>query len=260
MQLRNLFFITLAACSTVVTQAQPLAVLPAANVSSYLGVGTQDVNADRAKALNLPEEAGVEVTLVNPNSPAAAGGIKTGDVIMQYNGERVEGGEQFARLVRETPVGRDVRLQIYRSGAAQTITVKIGARPAQVIQGAVGIPGALTPALPLSSPMALNRTTWSTPGIGVEVESLSGQLAEFFGVKDGVLVRSVTTGSAAEKAGLKAGDVITRVGDARVATPADLMTRLRVGRGLTTAITVIRDHKEQNLNLGLDTPRAAEPF
>src|ERR1700674_706232 len=74
---------------------------------SFLGVGIQEIDGNRAKELKLPEEAGVEVTRIAPDSPAEKAGIKTGDVVTQYNGQRVEGMDQFSRMVRETPAGRD---------------------------------------------------------------------------------------------------------------------------------------------------------
>ena len=264
MQVSNFSFILLAAAACA-AQGQPLVLLPAANASvSYLGVGLQDINADRAKALKLPEEVGVEITLVTPNSPASAAGIKPGDVVTRYDDQRVEGREQFQRMVHETPAGREVKLQIYRDGMPQTITAKIGSRPASpLLQGTLipGAPGALTPVNPLPNfpDVPFSRMSWGT-GLGAEVESVSGQLADYFGVKQGVLVRSVTRGSAAEKGGLKAGDVITRLGDASIAAPADLLARLRAGRGQSAALTVMRDHKELNLTVEFDAPRAAEPF
>ena len=95
---------------------------------SFLGIGVQEIDADRAKALNLREERGVEVTRVEDDSPAAKGGIKTGDVVLEYNGERVEGVEQFMRMVRETPPGREVKLSITRNGSPQQLTMKTGSR------------------------------------------------------------------------------------------------------------------------------------
>jgi S1-C subfamily serine protease len=65
-------------------------------------------------------------------------------------------------------------------------------------------------------------------------------------------------GAAAEKAGVKAGDVIVRVGDAKVATPADLTSRLRAGRGQSAGVTVVRERKELNLTLALDGYRPGE--
>src|SRR5689334_20245027 len=76
----------------------------------YLGIGAKDIDSESAKKFNLKEVRGVEVTTVDENSPAAKAGIKEGDVILDYNGQPVEGGAQLARLVRETPIGRQVRV------------------------------------------------------------------------------------------------------------------------------------------------------
>lgn len=253
---RNPVFITaamLAAPCIEAQQARPVVVNSA--TVSYLGVFVQDVNTDRAKALKLPEEAGVEVTAIpDQNSPAAMAGLKVGDVVLQYNGQQVEGNEQFSRLVRETPPGREAKLQIYRNGAPLTITARIGSRPA-----GLSFQGALIPGVPLTLPiphvlpdMAISRMSWRIGGLGVEVETLEGPLADYFGVKEGVLVRSITKGSAAERAGLKPGDVIDRVGDARVATPADLSTHIQAGRGQSATLAVVRDRKDITINVMLD--------
>ena len=76
-----------------------------ARETPYLGIGVQDVDSERAKALKLNEDRGVEVTSVMADSPAAKAGLKEGDVVLEFNGEKVQGGEQLTRLVRETPVG-----------------------------------------------------------------------------------------------------------------------------------------------------------
>src|ERR1019366_9919668 len=86
-------------------------------LGSFLGVGIQEIDSNRAKELKLPDEAGVEVTRIAPDSPAEKAGIKTGDVITQYNGQRVDGMDQFCRLVRETPPGHEVKIGIIRNGA-----------------------------------------------------------------------------------------------------------------------------------------------
>jgi S1-C subfamily serine protease len=69
-----------------------------------------DITSDRAKALKLKEERGVEVTSVEPDSAAAKAGLKVGDVILEYNGQKVEGWEHLKRLVRETPIHREVKI------------------------------------------------------------------------------------------------------------------------------------------------------
>jgi len=263
--IRSLLFIAVVGLAVGNLSAQPLRLVEVANVGEgYLGVGLQDVNAERAKALKLPEEAGVEITKLDESSPAAVAGLMVGDVVMQYSGQRVEGNEQFSRLVRETPVGREVKLLVYRNGVAQFVTAKIGARPAPaplILNGRLIPGGPVGPSIPGVFPdMPLNRMSWRSANLGWEVESLDGQLAEYFGVKEGALVRSVGRGSAADRAGLKAGDVITRVGDAKISTAADLTAHIRAGRGQTAAITVMRDHKELTVSLPLDFSQPGERF
>src|SRR5690242_4390427 len=102
---------------------------------SYLGIGGIDIDEERAKTLNLKEARGVEIKSVDANSPASKAGLKDGDVVLEYNGQPVAGIEQFARLVRETPAGREVRLQVWRGGAAQSITATIETRPGATIRG-----------------------------------------------------------------------------------------------------------------------------
>lgn len=223
--------------------------------SSYIGVMVQEIDSDRAKELKLREEYGVEVTRIETDSPAEKAGLKVGDAIQQYNGQRVEGMEEFKRLVNETPAGRDVKLDIVRVGAPQTFTVKIGQRRST---------NALSVAHPMPMPapgtqfelrmpdIPRSVLSWRSSVLGVEAEALDGQLAEFFGVKEGVLVRAVTKGSAAEKAGIKAGDVITRVDDSKVATPADISGRIRSIQGKQVPVVVMRDHKEMTLSVAVD--------
>src|SRR5258708_6445575 len=181
--------------------------------TSYMGVNLADIDSDRARALKLRDVHGVEITRIEDNSPAAKAGLKTGDVVLEYNGQRVEGMEQFGRFVRETPAGREVRLSISRDGNPQTVPVTLAARKNAMPQVFSGTwPGTMhefqfnMPEINIDLPnvYTLSRTSM----LGVEAESLNPQLAEFFGVKEGVLVRSVVKDSSAEKAGIKAGDVI----------------------------------------------------
>jgi serine protease Do len=205
---------------------------------SFLGVGIKEVDTDRAKALKLREEAGVEITRVDENSPAEKAGLRAGDVILEYNGQHVEGIEQFSRMVHETPAGREVKLGVFRNGANQSIVAKIGSRRAVAAPFDLGNLNVRIPDIPHTF------MGWRSSLLGADVESLEGQLAEFFGVKEGVLVRSVSSGSTAEKSGIKAGDVITRVDDSKVSSAADLTSRLRPFRGKTVSVVLLRDHKE----------------
>jgi serine protease Do len=228
------------------------AVAPASG--SYIGVMVQEIDGDRAKTLKLREEAGVEITHVEADSPADKAGLKMGDAILQYNGQRVEGMEQFSRLVRETPPGREVKLDVFRNGAAQVVTVKVAARhPGAATFNSNAFSNVPAGSFEFQMPdMPRSFMSWQSSMFGIEGESLEGQLAQYFGVKEGVLVRSVIGGSAAEKGGLKAGDVIVRVDDAKVTTPTDITSRLRTLRGKPVSIVVMRDHREVPLSVTID--------
>ena len=233
----------------------PERVIITKGIGSFLGIGVQEIDADRAKALNLREERGVEVTRVEDDSPAAKGGIKTGDVVLEYNGERVEGVEQFMRMVRETPPGRDVKLSIARNGNPQQLTMKTGSRKTWMTSrygDSVDIPRIEIPEINIPDvPRAV--MSWRSSIAGIEAESLDSQLAEYFGVKEGVLVRSVVRGSAAEKSGLRAGDVIVKVDDTRISSPREISTTIRANRSKKTLpVQVIRDKRELTLQLSVE--------
>jgi serine protease Do len=218
---------------------------------SYLGVWVWEVDQARAAELKLPEAGGVEVTRVREGSPAADAGLRPGDVITKFNGQRVAGNDHFSRLVRETPVGQRVTLEVYRGGAPQmmTATVASAANLGPVPPLAGPRPGPAVPDLPRS------MTTWRSPVLGVDAEALEGQLAEYFGAKQGVLVRSVTAGSPAEKAGIKAGDAILRVEGREVSTPADVTARLRALTGRTASLAILREHREITVSVVFDDER-----
>jgi serine protease Do len=241
------------------------------NGSSYLGVGVVEMTSARAKELHLKEERGVEVRCVDPDSPAAKAGLKEGDVVLEYNGQRVEGGEQFMRLVRETPPGRPVTLLAFRGGANQTLTATIGQRQTSFMAFGwdTGEPLMAVPPMPPMPAMPSVRvpdiprafTTWRSPTLGIESESLNPQLAEYFGVKEGVLVRAVTHDSAAEKAGFKAGDVIVKVEGEKITTPKEISNILQSSRSKkTVAITVVRRQKEVVLDVTLEERSSWNPF
>ena len=232
---------------------------------SYLGVGVVEIDSGRARALNLKEERGVEVTRIEDESPASKAGLKTGDVVLEYNGQSIEGYEQFARMVRETPAGRNVKLLISRGGSTQVLQTVIGSRKAHVESEDLGyfpklaMPGML-PLPDFPGPDAWNTLVPGRGGVlGVEVEALSSQLGEYFGVKEGVLVRSVAKDSAAARAGIKAGDVLLKIDENRVTTPAEVSTWLRSARAKNTvSIALMRDHRELVIQVALGGGRSED--
>jgi|WetSurMetagenome_2_1015567.scaffolds.fasta_scaffold207776_1 serine protease Do len=246
--------------------------VPGLGSGSYLGVGVAEVGAERVKALKLKEERGVEITKVDEDSPALKAGLKAGDVVLDYNGQRIEGAEQFVRMVKETPEGRQVRLLISRDGNTQTLTATIAARKGfGPFASGPGIDEERLRAQFDKAQMALRDFQMpDTPqvfmgvrsgGLGIEAESITAQLAEYFGVKDGVLVRSVVKDSAAAKAGVKAGDVITKVDGTSVSQPQEITRALRTLRTKKTfPLVVVRNHKETTLSVTLEEPRTSGSF
>ena len=226
---------------------------------SYLGLNVKEIDANRAKELKLREENGVEITQVEDDAPAGKAGLKVGDVVVEFNGQRVDGTEQFVRMVRETPVGRQVKLGVNRQGTAMTMSATIAQRSSKMTGMTAPAARKLAEDMKregekMRDEMMMNMPRaymgWSNGQLGIESESLSDQLASYFGVKEGVLIRSVKKGSAAEKAGMKAGDVIVKVDSTRVATPKEISTQLRASRSKKVIpVQLLRDHKEMSIDV-----------
>jgi serine protease Do len=236
---------------------------------SWLGVETNEVTSDVVKELKLPAERGVVIHDVTPDSPAAKAGLKENDVIIEVNGQRVEGAAQFRRMIHEIPAGRTVSLSVWRDSRSQSISVTLGQAEEQHREWMSAAPGAFAfrmpeVQIPEMPPMDLggdNITIFSGghARLGIDAEEIGGQLGSFFGAPDGegILVRSVNAGSPAEKAGMKAGDVITTVGGERVRTVGDLREKLGKAEDKPVQIGVLRNKNQMTLSVELPkrTPR-----
>jgi serine protease Do len=254
--------------------------------SSYLGVYLEEVTADRAKELRLSEERGAVVMKVVEGSPADKAGLKENDVITSFNGRRVDTVRELQRLLGETPAGRNIQFEIMRGGSRQTINATVTKRsfPQTDIwrQGLIdeGVlkrgQRQMEESLKRSQDVArlhersanafkdFGNFNFSTPGwtfyrgsrLGIGVESLTDQLGEYFGVKDGhgVLVSEVKENSAAAKAGLKAGDVITAVDGQKVEGVSTLLEATSKKEEGTVTLTIIRNRSEQTVTLTLEKP------
>jgi len=228
----------------------------AKSMHSYLGVGVVDVDAARASAHGLHDEQGVEVMRVLENSPAERSGLKTGDVLLSYNGELILGAQQLGRLVSETPANRRVKLQYWRDGKTQTATVLIAEQPKSDFDAAEQLrqmrdqfPGLSMPA-DIPTPLVI----WRNRALGVDCEPLGSQLAEYFGVQHGILVRFVAKDSPAEKAGIRSGDILTSLGARGLRDPRDLSQCIRTQTGnKQVQITLVREHKTMMLRVDLPT-------
>lgn len=240
---------------------------------SYLGVGVTDLNSDRVQALKLKDDRGVEVTQVDQDAPAGKAGIKDHDVIVGFSGTPVESAEQFKRLMRETPPGRTVALDVIREGQQQTVKVQVADRKklessvwpresrdfAYVMPAMPAVPA--MPAMPAMPRMWMDQTiTRVRSNSGATLESLSPQLGDYFGVKngEGLLVRAVQKGSAADAAGLRAGDVVIRVGDQKISDNSDWTEALRNGKNGKVSLVIMRDKKEQTLSMSVPPRRGPD--
>jgi len=214
------------------------------------------VTTDRMAALKLKEERGVEITMVDADAPAGKAGLREHDVILDFNGTAVESEEQLRRLIREVPPGRTVTLGLSRDGAPMKINVQLADHGTVVAQALprVVVPSTRPGNFPRNSmDFPFQIQTYSSV-LGVQTESLTRQLGDYFGVKDGegVLVRSVEKNSAAEKAGLKAGDVIVKADNEKLTDRSDLSHILRNHRtGGKMTLVVMRDKREQTLTVTL---------
>ena len=223
---------------------------------SRIGLSIEDV------ADNDAADEGAVVRDVRPGSPAASAGFAEGDIMVEFDGERVRSARHLTRLVQDTPAGRTVGTVVMRDG--RRVELEVTPEPASFDMAAVvGRVGErldnYTRVLPdAGRNFAYDfRTRLGPVRLGVNVQELSPQLADFFGVDDGVLVSSVDEVSAAADAGLQAGDVITSVDGRSVADSANLRRRLSaVDPGEEVSIGVTRAGRELELTATLNEGRA----
>lgn len=242
--------------------------------ASWLGVETNEVTAEKTKQLKLPAEHGVVVGKIIDDSPASKAGLKENDVITEINGQRVEGTSQFRRMIREIPAGRTAQLTVWRDGRSQSLSVTLGQADEGHRNWSSAAPGAFAfrmpemPSLPEVAPFPEMDFDGMAelaprPRLGIDAEDLSGQLGAFFGTPEGegILVRDVNNGSAAEKAGLKAGDVIISLNGDRIRSVGDLRSHLAAhaaDKPTTVKLGVLRNKSELSLTIELPAtaPRA----
>jgi C-terminal processing protease CtpA/Prc len=237
--------------------------------ASWLGVELHEVTNENVKEYKLSAERGVVLGKIIPDSPAAKAGLKENDVVTEINGQRVEGAAQFRRMIREIPAGRSVQLTVWRDGRAQTVNVTLGKseerrRSMKLFAPAPGTPGTFAFSMPEIP--EIPRMEWNgnfllggQPRLGIDAEDLNGQLGSFFGAPDGegILVREVNPGSPAEKAGVKAGDVITSLDGERVRTLGELREKLAAkkdAKDRTVKLGVLRNRSQVSLNVELPAP------
>jgi serine protease Do len=236
----------------------------------YLGVQTVEVTRENMSKYGLNEVRGVAVEKVMDGSPAAAAGIRAGDVIVRINGEAVTSTRKLTRLVSEISPDHQARVTVIRGGMEQEITATVGKRPApQFEEGRFTMPFPELPDMPqldrlrelfkndggnvLTLPEGEADVLTIRPGtgrqLGLEVYPVSKQLGERFGVDGGVLINSVGENSAAAKAGLKAGDVIVEIDGKQVRNNLDIMRAVNDKKEGDVSVTFVRDRERRTVNV-----------
>jgi len=254
----------------IVDLIQEPSVLLHSNSQGYLGVDLADVDQEKAQALKLKEVRGAVITLIDHDAPAGQIGLKVNDVVVKLNGQAVEGAEQLRRMLREIPAGRKVSLEISRDGNLQTLAVQLADRRAmeQDVWNKLGNGGdvfAPGPGMGILTngdaplPGGFHMPFFgSSLNVGALVEPLTSQMAEYLGVPSGLMVKQVARKSEADTAGLKAFDVILKVGSDSITTLGDWERALRSNQGKPVQVTVLREKKQQTLTLQVDSKRHSE--
>ncbi len=232
-----------------------------------LGVSLTEVDEQDAKTARLSSPAGAVVEEVAEGSAADAAGLRKGDVIIEFDGERVRSARQLTRLVQETADGRKIAAVVVRDGQKTTVNLELREGGVSVFEKLQELEdwgrsfGYELPARPARPARPAPRADVRPPAfwgdnlfgggggrLGITVDDLSPQLAEYFGTKDGVLVTSVHDDSLGARVGLKAGDVITALDGSTIESPAELRRRLQaMTDGQEFTIAVMRDRKAQSL-------------
>jgi serine protease Do len=231
-----------------------------------IGVTIADLEGEQAQKMS-----GAVVSDVREDSPAAKAGLAAGDIVIELDGEKVRSARHLSRIVGETPPGRSVTIVVQREGRRVDLQVTPEAGMARG-DYAFRLPnpefGFNAPNFRFDGPSMRglleehglregNPDVMVIPRgrgrLGIGIQDLTPQLGEFFGTDKGVLVTSVEADSPAAKAGLKAGDVITALGDTPVSSPADLMRAARgADEGSDLSITYMRDKKSATATAKLE--------
>jgi serine protease Do len=239
-----------------------------------IGVRIADLEGDAAQKMS-----GAVVSNVREDSPAAKAGVAEGDIVIEFDGERVRSARHLSRIVGETPAGRSVKMVVEREGRRVDLQVTPEAGMAhgdhEFFFRRMPNPGFEFNAPNFNfdgAPMRGFREHGLREGdpdvmvmprgrgrLGIGIQDLTPQLEEFFGTDNGVLVTTVQPDSPAAKAGLKAGDVITAVGDAPISSPSDLTRAVRgAAEGSDLSITYMRDKKSARATAKLERPQKSE--
>ena len=231
----------------------------------WLGVTIQDVTEELSESLPRGVEDGALVNGVMEDSPAKLAGLQEGDVIVKFDQSRVRNSADLTDAVRQADPGHVAVIEFYRDGGRQTAEAKLTEQKTSRVYGSQGegrrrsnrnrTPKPDVMYWDDDAPHGYAFLLGDTPRLGVQLVDLTPQLSRKFGVESGVLVSEVVEGSAAETAGILAGDIIVAVEGKATENSADVRDELGEVDTGPVEITVNRDGKEQTFTAELKRPR-----
>ena len=241
----------------------------------YLGVTTQTLTDELREGLGFKYAgAGALVNGVMDDSPAMTAGIKQGDIITTIGTKAITSSSTLRSAVRGYKAGQTVSVKVVRAGQTRTLNVKLAEVPdeGEEFDWETPPPTPRAPYAPMPPPAPKVYRFYGGDGddmgdimvnvggrgrLGVRVEELTPELGEYFKVASGkgVLVMSVVDESAAKKAGIKSGDVITKVNDTAIADSDDLVSALRKLDAGPAKVTVVRKGATQVISVTLPEPQ-----
>ena len=207
----------------------------------WLGVQIQAVTEEIADSLGLKKATGALVGGVLQDSPAAAAGIKTGDVILLFDGKPVVDQSRLPRMVAETDVGKNVVVKVWRDGKEVGLSVNLGELE-KVDQASL---------TSLRSKDDVTAGRESIDELGMSMAGLTAEFAEKFqldGGIEGVVITDIEEDSDAAKKGLRAGDVIVEVNQNKVTTPAEIEKEVQQALQLGRRSVLLRIQRGADLN------------
>jgi serine protease Do len=211
---------------------------------SYLGLGAMDITNDLVAPLNLESTDGVLVTSITSGSAAQKGGMRVKDIIVGVNGSNVTDIVALKAMLQKISPGTSITVTVLRQQKRVDLSVVTDSRQqynlAKVAEPRRGSSSNsyrfFMPEIP--SVVTLYRNSL----LGAELEGLNQQMATFFGVEDGVLIRQIVDSSPAAEAGFRAGDVIVSYNDQKITSPREVSECLRQNRDFKPfQLTVVRD-------------------
>lgn len=221
---------------------------------AFLGVHAEEITKENMGRYNMREARGVGVTQVVKGSAAEKAGLKKDDVILRFDGEQVTNVRKLNRLVGEASADQTVKLTISRGGSEQEVSATLSKRTGMTDLMGSTIRDQVMRGMEKGWPQISTGGQFMFIGgnrrIGVSTQSLTKQLADYFGVKDGgLLITSVVENSPAAKAGLKAGDVITNIDGEKVDSSGDIVRVINKKQDGDITLTIVSNHNTRTVTL-----------